>query len=581
MKKFIALTLALFFILMQATFTFGLNAKFSDVQDIDVLQNIEILRLMGVIDGYTDGTFKPENNLTRAQFCKMAIYMAGWEEEAGAYKAMTVFPDVRASYWAAPFINLSAKGKHIIAGFNDGYFYPEKPITSGQAATILLKILGYSDENVSGIWPQNYLSIGEQNGLLKNCSFSTGKEILTRKDAAQIFVNMINTCNKSGSKLYNFSESKVFKSISVDTKEINLEDDISYTWKNFIEDSIFVGMKGKVLLNSEEKALSFIPEKSQNTIYSGIVIVPEDGSSLGFSQLAGGNSYKIYKNGNLASTDDIKKWDVALYNSETNCIRLCSDRVSAFYEDCKGSPKQPNSIEILGGLSFDVMDSAKSSVGKFKPGQLITFLFTPDGKIAGAVEQGTDGADSNLEGEVDSDGILNVQLCGKNTKIGVAADSSYKNKMVKLRSCTKEGLRLINKNGDAKGSSVYFALVHVTIQDDSVNVVFDCGPSQSFNFSRATTFRDGQFVAANISDSGNSYSWVSQLDKLSKVPNNTWLSTEAVTFGNMTYEINDDTLYYNKDIEKWSDIDRCLEYSTKTNMYVYEGIVRIVEFSAE
>jgi hypothetical protein len=64
----------------------------------------------------------PGNTLTRAQFCKMAVYALNAGSEVGQYRATTIFPDVKPSYWAAGYINLAAKGKSIIAGFADGYF---------------------------------------------------------------------------------------------------------------------------------------------------------------------------------------------------------------------------------------------------------------------------------------------------------------------------------------------------------------------------------------------------------------------------------------------------------------------------
>ena len=81
---------------------------FSDVSDRNTALAVETLRLMGVLDGYGDGTFRPDRQLTRAQFCKMASYAVGAEDELGLYNTITVFPDVRPSHWAAGYINLPA-----------------------------------------------------------------------------------------------------------------------------------------------------------------------------------------------------------------------------------------------------------------------------------------------------------------------------------------------------------------------------------------------------------------------------------------------------------------------------------------
>ena len=57
--------------------------RFSDVADNYTATAIETLRLMGVLDGYSDGTFRPNAALTRAQFCKMAVYAMDGGSELG------------------------------------------------------------------------------------------------------------------------------------------------------------------------------------------------------------------------------------------------------------------------------------------------------------------------------------------------------------------------------------------------------------------------------------------------------------------------------------------------------------------
>ncbi len=88
--------------------------KFSDVSDSYTATAVETLRLMGVLDGYGDGTFRPNAVLTRAQFCKMAVYAMDGSSELGRYSTVTIFPDVKPSHWASSYINMAArKGDHL------------------------------------------------------------------------------------------------------------------------------------------------------------------------------------------------------------------------------------------------------------------------------------------------------------------------------------------------------------------------------------------------------------------------------------------------------------------------------------
>lgn len=97
--------------------------KFSDVSDSYTATAVESLRLMGVLDGYGDGTFRPDTVLNRAQFCKMAVYAMDGSGELGRYSTVTIFPDVKPSHWASAYINMASK-KGIISGFADGKFKP-------------------------------------------------------------------------------------------------------------------------------------------------------------------------------------------------------------------------------------------------------------------------------------------------------------------------------------------------------------------------------------------------------------------------------------------------------------------------
>ena len=160
---------------------------FSDVGDKSTAVAVESLRLLGVLDGYGDGTFRPGTVLTRAQFCKMAVYAMNGSNELGRYRTVTVFSDVKPSYWAAPYINMAAKGKDIISGYADGRFHPDRTVTVGQAVTILMRMLGYKDEDIGGIWPDSYMAEAATVGLTEGVSTNGSAGIETAYALAEKF----------------------------------------------------------------------------------------------------------------------------------------------------------------------------------------------------------------------------------------------------------------------------------------------------------------------------------------------------------------------------------------------------------
>lgn len=127
---------------------------FTDVdKDSEYFEYINSMVEYGIINGYPDGTFKPDNKLTRAQFVKILLPFADITEEA--YETKASFKDVSEEHWAFKEIS-AASLTGIISGYSDGTFKPDNSITRAQAATILNRMLGrtadsnfiYSYDNV-------------------------------------------------------------------------------------------------------------------------------------------------------------------------------------------------------------------------------------------------------------------------------------------------------------------------------------------------------------------------------------------------------------------------------------------------
>ena len=113
-------------------------SAFTDITDAETAESVEVLRLLGVINGKSATKFDPYAKLTRAEFCKMAIIMLGREEAEPSYRTRTIFSDVTATHWARGYINLAASGeKAIISGKGNGKFDPNSNITWAEALTIL------------------------------------------------------------------------------------------------------------------------------------------------------------------------------------------------------------------------------------------------------------------------------------------------------------------------------------------------------------------------------------------------------------------------------------------------------------
>lgn len=121
-------------------FTFSAGAStmagFSDVPSSHVNYNaIMDLRTRGIIAGYPDGTFKPDQMVNRVEALKIIINSA--KVSVGAAPAQAVFKDTAADQWYAPFLAKAVELK-IVAGYPDGSFKPTQTVNLVENLKILL-----------------------------------------------------------------------------------------------------------------------------------------------------------------------------------------------------------------------------------------------------------------------------------------------------------------------------------------------------------------------------------------------------------------------------------------------------------
>lgn len=113
------------------TICWSTTNNFNDVSSIDWYNNaVSTLLNAEIIKGYSDGTFKGNNRITRAEFVTMIYRFDGI-----SYIDADKFPDIK-NHWAAKYINVVAD-KGWITGYKDGTFKPEQHITRAEAIIII------------------------------------------------------------------------------------------------------------------------------------------------------------------------------------------------------------------------------------------------------------------------------------------------------------------------------------------------------------------------------------------------------------------------------------------------------------
>lgn len=169
------------------SFSFGTVSPYSDLKVTDTsFEEFYTLNKLGYMGGFSDGTVRPEAEITGVEFVALLIKTMGlgkiseilWGED-------TPYEDVPGSHWASGFVNL-ALNRGIIKA-EDG-FSPLEPVTYENAVVFTVRALGYSsvcNTNIKAFMKASDL------GIIGGISQTT-KENATRRTIAELLYNSLN-----------------------------------------------------------------------------------------------------------------------------------------------------------------------------------------------------------------------------------------------------------------------------------------------------------------------------------------------------------------------------------------------------
>ena len=204
LKKVLALVLAV--VMIMGTVAVASAKDYTDVKNTDTYADaIDILSSLNVLDGFTDGTFKSEGTLTRAQAAKMVAIVhnaatkgiiKGQDGISDLYgNAQNAFTDCTGN-WAVAYINY-CRATGLLDGITRTTYAPNSKLTGVQWLKLMLTTLNF-DTNKEGYlgagWDVNVLNRANEIGLLDGLADGwKGNVPVTRGEAAQILVNALNS----------------------------------------------------------------------------------------------------------------------------------------------------------------------------------------------------------------------------------------------------------------------------------------------------------------------------------------------------------------------------------------------------
>lgn len=299
MKRIVSLILALSMVLSMFTMSFA-GTGLKDIEGQKYEAAVEALMELGVVNGYPDGTYLPNNVVTRAELAKLLVVAYGLEPAAEASKGVTPFSDIESNHWASGYINVSADYK-FVNGYPEGTFKGDATVTYAEAITMCLRVLGYANEiDSKGTWPTNYIAKAQDLKLMKDIEFASYNDGAKRGDIALLIWNMLRTKmwtvegESEGDGLvsapnkvmlnvkfsdYHYSDEATFGGYSIDpdkkedkavvTVTISGDDEIAGTYKYADNDfyKFVPGTEVEVLVNSEDETLlTMVPTGSDKLV---------------------------------------------------------------------------------------------------------------------------------------------------------------------------------------------------------------------------------------------------------------------------------------------------------------------------
>ena len=168
--------LALVMVFALSLSLFAGAVEFTDANDIheNYQDDVNMLVELGVLGGYPDGTFRPEDKITRAEFAKMAYVLKYGSDDSGKLFAgqNSSFTDVEGNgnvAWAKGYINY-CENQGIVSGVGNNKFNPNGNVTVAEASKMLLVILGCNadKEGFKGVnWASNTVAKAMELGLFE------------------------------------------------------------------------------------------------------------------------------------------------------------------------------------------------------------------------------------------------------------------------------------------------------------------------------------------------------------------------------------------------------------------------------
>ena len=465
-------------------------AQHTGIQNTDDLEKQQVLQLLEIMNGDENGNLNLDKTVTRAEFVKMAICASAYKSTTGASSQVSLFPDVTSSHWAAGYVSSAINAGLVtgyldgtfkpqntvkleeaviillkMLGYTTADFsgtYPEAQLAKyneiglstdidakpGDALTrrecmkliyntlcmntkngnVYCTTLGCASDTDGTV---DYLSLFESKlkgpVVVKDTSFAN--KLPFDIDKAEIMLDGVSV-SASQIKIYDvlyysdtlksvwvFRDTKTGVCTSVNPGKENpssvvvggnsyqlSSDTAAYKFSNYgtlktdMLVTLVLGKDGSVV-DAYKADISVIGNGEDNVGYNDVVsatlkgpyIAPADGKLLSDTKIDA-SSAVVYKGNRTSSLSEIGQYNVYYYSELLNTVWVYDDTVSGTLEAVSPNKVSPTSITLSGktySLESKQSQYDVSSLGTFAIGDRITLLLGKEGSVAGIVPAGS------------------------------------------------------------------------------------------------------------------------------------------------------------------------------------------------
>lgn len=315
-KKIIAALLTVTMLLTALPSVFAANS-FTDVAaDNKYATAITALTSLDLLAGYTDGTFKPDNTITRGEFSAIITRVLGMADYVSDSDLSDVFSDMKnadgTNHWSSGCVKF-AYDTGIISGMGDGTFAPDQPVTYEQVLKMVICALGYTENAIvsAGGWPTGYVKIATEIGITNNAIVQPTNSPASRGIVAQIIYNSLELemCDETGEfngKTFLKDKLKIYEFKNLMLTDIDGETTINQSAADIKKGEIFLQSGSKNIVVSYGNVVTSAElRKSLGYCLSGYYKVNDENEK----QLVSLNTNSSKNSEVVVSSDDIEEFE--------------------------------------------------------------------------------------------------------------------------------------------------------------------------------------------------------------------------------------------------------------------------------